>query len=408
MDSGNILGQSTEELVVKLRRDFHQHPELSGDERRTASVIVDFLQKLGIEVTTYQAHCGVGGIISGGKPGPTIALRADMDALPIQEDRDVPYKSVKPGVMHACGHDGHMAVLLGAAALLFKNRDKLAGTVKLVFQPAEEAGPLGGARFMLQEGFLDDVEAIFGLHLWPDLPTGHIGIKAGPLMAASDRFTVRILGKGAHAAQPHQGVDTITVGAAVINAFNSIISRQKNPLETATLSIGSIHGGERYNVIAKEVVMEGTIRTLDETTRKEIPLQMKKMLAGITQAYGANFELDYQPGYPVLRNWRGPTQAVVNAACKVVGKEWVHEDVKPELAAEDFSSYLARIPGAFFWLGCSKAGEESTALHNSYFSPDEAALVVGAKLLYQIAVDTLSGIPVQEVMAHPPEAASIA
>jgi amidohydrolase len=389
----NILGKRLEDLVIELRRDFHQYPELSGEERRTSAVIADCLRQLGIAFETYQTHCGVGGIISGGKPGPTIALRADMDALPIQEELDVPYKSANPGVMHACGHDAHMAMLLGAAAMLAKNRETLAGTVKLVFQPAEEAGPLGGARFILQEGFLDDVAAIFGLHVWPDLSTGHIGVKAGPLMAASDRFRIKILGKGAHAAQPHQGIDAITVGTAVMNSFNHIISRQKNPVDTATLSIGTIQGGERYNVIAKELVMEGTVRTLDEATRHDIQGQMKQMLAGIAHAYGANYELDYQLGYPVLNNWREPTRAVIAAARKVAGEKQVHTDIKPELGAEDFSTYLTRIPGAFFWLGCSPSGEKTAALHNSGFSMDEAALAVGAKLHYQIAVDTLSSWP---------------
>lgn len=385
-----ITEKNLGDLVTELRRDFHQHPELSGGEKRTAAVIADCLKSFGIAVKTFPTHSGVGGIIAGEKPGPTIALRADMDALPIREELDVPYKSVNPGIMHACGHDGHMAILLGAASMLVQNKNKLAGTVKLVFQPAEEAAPVGGARVMLQDGFLNDVGAIFGLHVWPDLPTGHIGIKSGPLMAASDRFTVKILGKGAHAAQPHQGVDAITIGAAVINSFSHIISRQKNPIDTATLSIGSIHGGERYNVIAKEVVMEGTVRTLDEATRHEIPEQMKKMLAGVTQAYGANYELDYQPGYPVLNNWSEPTQAVIRAAGKVAGAKAVHTDVKPELGAEDFSSYLTRIPGAFFWLGCSKEGQDSAPLHNSRFFLDEAALTIGAKVLYQIAVDALA------------------
>ncbi|MDT8903188.1 M20 metallopeptidase family protein [Anaeroselena agilis] len=387
----NILGKSLESLVTELRRDFHRHPELSGEEKRTAAVIADCLRQLGIAAETFGTHHGVGGVITGGKPGPTVALRADMDALPIQEEPDAPYRSLTPGVMHACGHDAHMAMLLGAAALLVRNRESLAGTVKLVFQPAEEANPVGGAQLILREGFLDDAAAIFGLHVWPDLPTGHVGVKPGALMAASDRFTVRIMGKGAHAGQPHQGVDAITVGAAVINSFSHLISRQTNPVDTATLSIGSIHGGERYNVIAREVVMEGTIRTLDEATRREIPAQMKKLLAGIAQAYGATFALDHQPGYPVLNNWSGPTRTVIDAACRVAGKEQVHTDVKPELGAEDFANYLTRIPGAFFWLGCSAAGEKAAALHNSGFCLDEAALPVGAKLLYQIAVDALAG-----------------
>lgn len=393
MNLSNVAAQSTEILVTELRRIFHQYPELSGCEYQTRERITDFLQQLGIKFETYKNHCGVGGIITGGKPGPTIALRADMDALPIQEECDVPYKSVNHGVMHACGHDCHMAILLATAALLAKNKEQLAGTVKLIFQPSEEASPEGGAKLMLQEGFLKDVKAIYGLHVWPDLPSGHIGIKEGPFMAASDRFTIKLLGKDAHAGQPHKGIDVIAIGATVINSLNQIISRQTNPVETATISIGSIKGGDRYNVIAKEVILEGTIRTLDDTVRKQIPLQMKNILAGITSAYGAHYEMDYRPGYPVLSNWREATQKVLKAALKVVEKEAVHTSIEPALGAEDFAVYLTTIPGAFFWLGCSKAGEKPAILHNSHFTIDEAALTTGVNLFYQITLDALAGCP---------------
>lgn len=389
MELDSLAMQTLENLVTQLRRDFHQYPELSGHEQRTQSVIVNFLHRLGIKTQTYKTHYGVGGIITGAQPGPIIALRADMDALPIQEECDVPYKSVNKGIMHACGHDGHMAMLLGAASLLVQYKDKLAGTVKLVFQPAEEASPTGGAKSMLQEGFLKDVDVIFGLHLWPDLPTGHIGIKPGPMMAASDRFTVKIVGKDAHAGQPHKGIDAITIGASVINNFSYIISRQTNPIETATLSIGTIKGGERYNVIAKEVVMEGTIRTLNEGIRSQIPCQIRNITAGIAGSYGANYELDYQPGYPVLNNWQAPTQRVMQAACATVGEKSVHADIKPALGAEDFANYLTDIPGAFFWLGCSNPEKEAAILHNSHFSIEEKALTVGANVFFQIVADSL-------------------
>lgn len=375
------------DILVRIRRNFHQYPELSGQEKRTSAVIVEFLQKLSIPYETYTSHYGVGAIITGDQPGPTIALRADMDALPVQEECDLPYQSKFSGCMHACGHDAHMAILLGVAKILMENRAQLHGTVKLIFQPAEEAAPVGGARSIIKEGFLEDVSMIFGLHVWPNMETGQIGIKSGAMMAASDRFNIKILGKGAHAAQPHRGIDSITIGAEVINSFSHIISRQINPVETATLSIGKIQGGERYNVIAKEVEMEGTIRSLSESVRSEIPRHMEDVLKGISKSYGANYEFNYQLGYPVLKNTTEQTKLVIKAAESILGKENVHTEVKPELASEDFAFYLQEIPGAFFWLGCKHG--ETGALHNSKFNLDENALPIGVEIMCKVVEQIL-------------------
>ena len=378
------------DALKKIRRKIHAYPEISGHEKRTSTLITDILKEQGIAFTTYPGHYGVGAVITGKYPGPVIALRADMDALPIQEENEVPYKSRNPGCMHACGHDMHIAILLGTAIVLAAHRDELHGSVKLVFQPAEEASPLGGARYMIREGFLEDVQMIFGLHMWPSMLTGHIGIRPGAMMAASDRFSIHIAGKGAHAAQPHRGIDSIMIAADIINDFRHIISRRSDPVETATLSIGKIQGGERYNVIAKAVDMEGTIRSLGEKVRNEIPQHMEEILRGAESSYGAKCTFDYRPGYPVLKNTESAVHLVVDAAAATIGLENVHTDVRPELAAEDFAFYLQKISGAFFWLGCRNG--ELQSLHNSKFNPDEAAMPVGVEILCRL-VQTILAAP---------------
>jgi len=376
--------------LVLWRRMFHSNPELSNEEQKTSLVIFDILTSMDIEVQKFASHFGLCGIIKGKYPGPVIALRTDMDALPITEANDVPYRSQHTGVMHACGHDGHMAIMLGVARMLSLCAGEFAGTIKLIFQPAEEAAPVGGAGFLIKDGILDDVDAIFGLHLWPDLPCGHIGIRQGALMAASDRLNIKILGQAAHAGQPQYGVDAITIAADVIQGLGHIMNRQIDPLETATLSIGKIQGGERYNVIAQEVVLDGTVRTLGEEVRKEIPVKIKRLLDGITAGQGGANALDYQYGYPVVNNWAEPTQLVIQAARQILSSEAVHDDVKPVLAAEDFGNYLLKTPGAFFWLGCAKEGHENYHLHSSNFDIDEDTLVVGTKIMYKTVLMALA------------------
>ncbi|MDF2635072.1 MAG: amidohydrolase [Pelosinus sp.] len=384
--------RNTADLVTQLvswRRMFHRNPELSTKERETSITILDALRKMEIEVVTFTNHFGLCGIIQGKYPGPVVALRTDMDALPITEANDVSYHSQTSGVMHACGHDGHMAIMLGVAKMFSLYHGEFAGTIKLIFQPAEEAAPVGGAGLIIEEGILEDVDVIFGLHLWPDLPCGHIGIRQGPLMAASDRITIKILGQAAHAGQPQHGVDGITIAADVIQGLGQLMNRQIDPLETATLSIGNIQGGERYNVIASEVLLDGTVRTLGEIVRRQMPLKIERALAGITAAQGGHYELDYQFGYPVLNNWAEPTGLIIKAARDVVGSEAVHGNVKPVLAAEDFGRYLEKIPGAFFWLGCAKEGQENYHLHSSHFDIDEDALLIGAKIMHQLVLKAL-------------------
>jgi len=378
------------ETVISLRRDLHRHPELSGQEKRTAEKIAGFLHGLGLEVRTFDRHYGVLGLVHGRQPGPVVALRADMDALPVTEATGKDYSSLVPGVMHACGHDAHTAILLGAASLLANRRQELVGTVKLLFQPAEEANPVGGAKMMLEDGVLESppVDVVFGLHVWPDLPCGHVGLRKGPMAAASDRINIKILGRGAHAAEPHKGIDAIAIAADVCQGLNQIKSRQVNPRDFATISIGKIAGGERYNIIASEVLLEGTVRTLSEGVRKDIPCQVEKMLAGITSAYGGSYKLDYQFGYPVLINDAAACEVVLGAARRVVGESAVHPDVELMLGADDFARFAEAVPGAYFLLGCRPAAG-GFPLHSAQFDIDERALIIGAKVMYETAVSAL-------------------
>ena len=384
-------------FAIDLRRHFHEHPELSGQEKQTRAKILEVLESLNIPAMTFPHHYGVGAYIQGDRPGPVIALRADMDALPIQEEVNAPYRSQTNGVMHACGHDGHMAILLSAAAWLAQHKHLLAGTIKLVFQPAEEAAPLGGARFFLDDAFLKDVTSIYGLHLWPELPCGQIAIREGAFMAASDRFRLTIHGKSAHAALPHQGVDAISLSASVLQSFSTIISRRMDPMETATISIGTIHGGDRYNVIAGQVVMEGTVRTLSHDVRESIPQQMHELTKGIVQGYHGSYELDYRRGYPALCNEPAATASVLQAARQCLPAKDILSTLPPSLGAEDFASYLQHIPGAFFWLGCSPSN--GAVLHSPHFDIDENALAIGARIFCRLALNSLASSAQKEVSA---------
>lgn len=319
-------------------------------------------------------------------------MRADMDALPITENNDLPYRSRNDGVMHACGHDGHMSMLLGAATALKENRDSWRGTVKLVFQPSEESAPNGGAPFMIADGILDNpkVDMMFGMHLWPDLQYGDIGICRGTMMASSDRFKLILRGAGAHAGAPHQGIDAVMMTSDVLTALSRIIHRQTDPRETATINIGTIHGGERYNVVAKEVVLEGTVRTLNETVRQDIPKRMRRMIQGICDGYGGSFDLDYQFGYPSLQNAPDETGFVVLAASRFLGAEHVLSDHKPVLGAEDFAFFAQKVPSAYCFIGCGLAGAPIRPLHNGSFDFDERALFVGAQVMEETALAALT------------------
>lgn len=381
--------------LIETRRDFHMHPELSNREERTGRVIAEKLRALGYQdIRTNVARHGVTAVLKGGKPGPVVAIRADMDALPVDETIDVPYKSRNKGVKHACGHDVHMTVQLGTAELLAKFRAEIPGTVKLIFQPAEEGPPIGeegGAPLMIKEGVLADPapSAIFGLHTAPALEAGTLGYAPGPMLASGDRFRIRIKGRKSHGAWPHQGIDTTVIASEAVLALQSIRSRRIDPLQPMVLTIGSMHGGNRFNIIAEEVVMEGTVRTLDEDVRGKVRGLMKEVLDGVAKAHGASVELDYEALYSVTSNDATLTERMVPTLRRVAGAKNVTLE-KPVMGAEDFSEYQKKIPGMFYWLGVGNRQKGIRAgLHTAEYDVDEDCLVTGVVAMTSLVWDYL-------------------
>jgi len=338
--------------VVQLRRTFHMYPEIEFDLHRTSQIVADYLESLGLEVKRNVAKTGVVGLLKGAKPGKTIMLRADMDALPLQELNDVPYKSKIDGAMHACGHDGHTAMLLVAAKVLASRRNELCGNVKFVFQPSEERFPPGGALPMIEEGVLENpkVDFAFGIHLWNALPVGTVGVRAGALLAAADEFRIVLKGKGGHGAYPHVCKDPVVTASELVLAMQTLVSRSVDPLESAVVTVGKIHAGTAFNIIPETTTLEGTVRTLNEQVRDTIKHRMKQMVRGICDAYGMDFELDYKDGTAVLINDPELTKLVRKVAEEVVGKDKVIE-VPPSMGGEDMSFFLQRVPGVFYLVG---------------------------------------------------------
>jgi amidohydrolase len=377
------------EEMVALRREFHRFPELGMEERRTAETVAGRLSDLGLDVRTGIGQTGVVGLLEGDNPGKTILLRADMDALPIQEMHDFPHRSQNPGVMHACGHDGHMAILLTVAKLLATRRAHIRGRVKFVFQPGEEG--MGGARFMIRDGVLKEpgVDAAFALHLIAQMPVGLIGLRTGPLMASMDSFTIRITGKGGHAAMPEGGVDAIFMTAQAITALQGLITREVSPLTPLVVHVGTIHGGEAFNIVAERVEMKGTVRTLDEMLRRSIPARMDRILKGATSALRGTHDLQYDFGYPPVVNNRAMADVVRTAAAQVVGTEKVIE-LPATMASDDMAFFLEKVPGCYFFVGAGEPGEGiSQPHHNARFDIDEESLVVGAETLGRVALTYL-------------------
>ena len=378
------------EEVISLRRDFHRHPELGFEEHRTSSVIARYLNDLGLEVRTGIARTGVVGVLNGARPGRTVMLRADMDALPIQEQGSIPYRSVNKGVMHACGHDGHMAILLGAARLLSGMRDSLKGRVKFVFQPAEES--LGGASFMIDEGILEnpDVDAAFGLHLISLLPFGFIGCGKGVFMASVDTFTIKIRGRAGHSAMPGGSVDALSLGAEVVVNMEGFIKKSIHAEDRIIVNIGTFHAGTAPNIVADEVELTGTVRALDGGVRNDIKSLMDRFLMETTASRGGTYELDYLQGYPVTTNDDLMTTLVMKIAAQTVGKDNVIE-LPPTMASEDMSFYLEKVPGCFFFLGTGNADPSlSHPHHNPFFDIDERSLELGVRMMAALALEYLS------------------
>ncbi len=360
-------------LMVEWRRDMHQCPELSFQEEKTARYIQEKLLSFGLEVKTNVGGHGLIGILHGTHPGKTIALRADFDALPIHDEKAASYKSKTKGVMHACGHDGHTAALLGTAKVLSQFRDKIKGKIVFIFQPAEEIPP-GGAKFMIKDGVLDGVDYVFGAHLDSQKPLGKISLGEGYQMAAVDKFTIHIQGKGGHAARPQDSVDSIVVGSEIVSALQKIVSRGVSPLKSAVVSIGVFQSGSAFNVIADKAIIEGTVRTFDCDIRKQVEKQFRTILDGITAAYGASYSLIYLNGYPSLYNHPEETRTVKELLIEEFSKENICE-MEPSMGAEDFSYYLLEKPGTYFKVGSQTSEETSYPHHHPKFDFDERALL---------------------------------
>lgn len=363
--------------MVSLRRHFHQYPEVSFQEVETPKMIARYLRELGIEVREKVGGNGVVGRIRGGD-GPTIALRADFDALPIQDVKDVPYRSKVNGVMHACGHDGHTAMLLVLAKVLTET--DLPGDVVLIHQFAEELAP-GGAKPMIEDGCLDGVDYVFGAHLWTPLPFGTVGVKHGPIMAASDRFELIIRGKGGHGAIPQHTVDALMVAVNVAGQLQQIISRRTDPLEPAVLTIGTFSSGQAFNVIAEEARLSGTVRTFTTHTQERIIKEMERVIAATCDASDATYELEYIRGYPAVVNHPTETELIRRVASNVIGADGVI-DLAPLMVGEDFAYYLQHVPGCFFFTG---AGNPECAAvfphHHPRFDIDERSMLHTAQIL---------------------------
>ncbi|MGC9372957.1 MAG: M20 metallopeptidase family protein [Thermovirgaceae bacterium] len=370
--------------LTEIRRDLHRHPELSFQEHRTAGVVAGILETAGIEVRRGVAETGVVGVLRGAADGHCVALRADMDALPIEEKTGAEYASINPGVMHACGHDVHTTSVLGAALLLAQNRDEMAGTVVFIFQPAEELNK--GAKAMMAEGVLDDpkVDAIFGLHTFPAIKAGKVGIKAGPLMAAVDTMKITITGEGGHGAVPHRTRDAIVAAGAVIQNMQTVVSRKVSPFDQAVVSLGTIHGGKANNIIADRVELTATVRTYDPRTREKMPSLLENIISHTCAALETEGELDYLFDLPALVNDAECAEIGREAALETLGPDSVVEPV-PSGGGEDFAIYLQQVPGAFFFLGVSPTDEPAREWHHPEFDVDETCLSAGAALLAETA-----------------------
>jgi len=399
--------RALESKIIAWRRDIHQNPELSNREVRTAKLVADHLRTLGIEVKTGVAKTGVVGLLKGGKPGPVVALRADMDALPVTEESDLPFKSTvkteylgqQVGVMHACGHDTHVAILLGVAEALAGVRDQIPGTVKFIFQPAEEGPPpgeTGGAPLMVAEGVLENPQpsAIFGLHVISGIPAGMITYRAGPLMASADWLYITVKGKQTHGAWPWSGIDPVVTSAQIVTGLQNIVARQIDvSREPAVVTVATIHGGTRKNIIPDQVEMTGTIRTFDEAMRQDVHARIKHIAVSIAGANHAHAEVKVEKAVPVTVNDPALTEKML-PTLKRIGGDGGSSPQPRVMVAEDFSYFQEKIPGLFYFVGVTPKGQDMAAAapnHSPRFHVDESGLLQGARSLAALAVDFLSG-----------------
>ncbi len=381
----NQIAQSLTDKLIAIRRDFHMYPELGFKEERTSKKIAEILTSTGLHIVNHGLETGVVGLLETGTPGPVIALRADIDGLPVDEQNSIEYKSQVPGVMHACGHDVHTTCVLGAAMILSQIKGKFSGSVKCLFEPAEELSGVGAIR-MLDAGVMENphVDMIFGLHCWPEIPVGKFGVKEGPLMAAVDAIEIRVQGVGGHGALPHLTVDPIVAASAIVIALQTAVSRNLSPFETAVISICTFQAGTAFNVIPDRMVMTGTVRTFDPVVRDKIPPLIERIVEKTAQAMGATAKLKYRHDQPAVINYRECKEIAHQAVLAVCGEEGPVVDLEPSMTGEDFGQLIERTPGFFFWLGVRNAEKGIVnPLHSPIFNVDEAAIPLGAAVLAQ-------------------------
>lgn len=375
--------------VIGWRRHLHRNPELSFHEEKTAQFVYDTLASFGGLELSRPTKTSVVAKLTGSQPGKVLAIRADMDALPIQEENDFEFVSQHPGVMHACGHDGHTAMLLGTAKILAGMKERIKGEVRFLFQHAEEIYP-GGAQEMVDAGVMDGVDAVIGTHLWSTMETGKVGVVYGPMMAAPDKFEITILGKGGHAALPHQAIDSIAIGAQVVTNLQHIVARNIDPLDNVVVSVTQFNGGTAHNVIPGAVEIVGTVRSFDEQLRKEVPALMERVIKGITMAHGATYEFRYEEGYRPVINHADVTSVIEETVREVLGDDAL-DRMKPVMGGEDFSAFQQAAPGTFFFVG---AGNVEKGIvyphHHPRFTVDEDALENGVKMFVGAAMKLLA------------------
>lgn len=378
--------------AVEHRRWLHAHPELSGQEKNSAAYIAGVLREMGLQPTEGVGGYGVTAVIEGTGEGKCAGLRADFDALPVRECTGLPFASENEGVGHACGHDMHAAMLLGAAYVLNELKDQFPGRVKLVFQPSEEVATASGAKAMIADGVLENphVDAMFGQHVWPQIDVGQVGTRNGAMMASSDRFFITVKGKGSHGSRPEDGVDAIVIAAQIVTALQTIVSRNVGPLDSAVVSIGSIHGGGAYNVIADEVKLEGTCRNLNPAIRNAMPERMENIIRGVAEGLGGSYEFRYIRCYSPTVNDPRMFELVRDAIVETVGQENLLLPEHSALGGEDFSFYCEKVPSAFFWLGCHGEGKPYYPIHNGCFAPEEDAMPVGMEVMVTSALKFLT------------------
>lgn len=365
--------------MVKTRRYLHQFPEISNKEFKTSKYISDFYSAIGLPHRKNVGGNGVVAVLKGAKDGPTIALRADFDALPIHDEKQVDYASTIPGVMHACGHDGHTSQLLFLAKALFELREHLSGTVVFIHQHAEEYAP-GGAKFMIDDGCLDGVDVIYGTHLWSLDDLGLISTRVGPIMAGSDRFIIKVIGAGGHGAQPHKTKDAVVIGSNIVISLQQIISRMKNPLFPAVISVGTFDAINAFNIIADSATLEGTVRTFDTSLREDITQQIERVIQASVYPYHAQYEFQYDIGYPPVVNHKEQTKIVVDIANSIEGLI-VQPNCDPHMGGEDFAYYLQHVPGSFFFTGAKPKNKTAYPHHHPMFDFDETAMLHASMML---------------------------